>query len=379
MGSRTTRTALAATIGLVLTITGCTGSGADSAGPRMLEASGPGIKVGVIVSDPANSARWEQVDQPLLEEAMSAQGLQADVENSEGDGTQFAAIADSMINDGVKVLVLAAPNNEVGVAVERKATARHIPTIDYGRFDVDGSVDVGGSADYVVSSDSVKSGDLQGRGLARGIRGARVRGADVIEIHGPQTDATAPLLAQGARNVLQPRYDSGAYRLVASRSVEVGHNAGTVFEQLLHAAGDHVDGVLAADDGMAGAVIAVLRKYGLNGKVRVTGLGATPEALKAILRGDQFMTVFAPVDEQATVTAKLAGALARDDRGTADRMVSEILPDPLGHHNVRTVLVPPVLITLDTVKLVIDSRMVDSHDICDGELALRCDQLNIPR
>ncbi|MFY9809365.1 MAG: substrate-binding domain-containing protein [Pseudonocardiaceae bacterium] len=374
MDSRTTtRTALAATIGLVLTITGCTGSGADSAGPRMLEASGPGIKVGVIVSDPANSARWEQVDQPLLEEAMSAQGLQADVENSEGDGTQFAAIADSMINDGVKVLVLAAPNNEVGVAVERKATARHIPTIDYGGFDV------GGSADYVVSSDSVKAGDLQGRGLARGIRGARVRGADVIEIHGPQTDATAPLLAQGARNVLQPRYDSGAYRLVASRSVEVGQNAGTVFEQLLHAAGDHVDGVLAADDGMAGAVIAVLRKYGLNGKVRVTGLGATPEALKAILRGDQFMTVFTPVDQQATVTAELAGALARDDREAADRMVSEILTDLLGHHDVRTVLVPPVLITLDTVKLVIDSRMVDSHDICDGELALRCDQLNIPR
>ncbi len=373
MGSRTTRSALAATIGLVLTITGCTGSGADSNRPGMLDASGPGIKVGVIVSDPANSARWEQVDQPLLEEAMKAQGLQADVENSEGDATQFAAIADSMINDGVKVLVLAAPDNEVGAAVERKATAQHIPTIDYDGFDA------GGSADYVVSFDSVKAGDLQGRGLAQGIRGARVRGADVIEIHGPQTDAAAPLLAQGARNVLQPRYDSGTYRLVASRSVEVGQNAGTVFEQLLHAAGDQVDGVLAADDGMAGAVIAVLRKYGLNGKVRVTGLGATPEALKAILRGDQFMTVFAPVDQQATVTAELAGALARDDRAAADRMVSEILTDPLRHHNVRLVLVPPVLITLDTVKQVIDSRMVDSHDICDGELALRCDQLNIPR
>ncbi|MGB8996149.1 MAG: sugar ABC transporter substrate-binding protein, partial [Pseudonocardiaceae bacterium] len=116
-----------------------------------------------------------------------------------------------------------------------------------------------------------------------------------------------------------------------------------------------------------------------NGKVRVTGLGATPEALKAILRGDQFMTVFAPVDQQATVTAELAGALARDDRAAADRMVSEILTDPLRHHNVRLVLVPPVLITLDTVKQVIDSRMVDSHDICDGEIALRCDQLNIPR
>ena len=367
MGPRTSPAALAAAIGLVLTITGCTSSGGDSARP--------GIKVGVIASDPAASTRWEEVDQPLLEDAMRAEGLEPDVQNSQGDATKFAAIADGMIKDGVKVLVIAAPNNEVGSAVAGKSTARHIPTIDYDRLNL------GDSSDYYVSFDPVKAGDLQGRGLALGIRGARARGANIIEIDGPRTDPTTPLLAQGARNVLQPRYDTGAYRLVASEPVDNDNNqrAGAVFEQLLNANGDQVDGVLAANDRIAGAVIAVLRKKGLNGKVRVTGLGATPEALKAILRGDQFMTAFTPIDQQATAAAKLAGALARNDRAAADRMVSMTLPDSIGHRKIRAVLVPPVFITLDTVKEVIDSGMVDSRDICDGELALRCDQLNIPR
>ncbi|MGB6160981.1 MAG: substrate-binding domain-containing protein [Pseudonocardiaceae bacterium] len=162
---------------------------------------------------------------------MGAEGLAPDVQNSVGDPARLAAIADGMINEGVKVLVIAAPNSQVGAAVVRKAQARRIPT---------------------------------------------------IEIDGPRTDPTTPLLAQGARNVLQPRYDTGAYRLVARQSVDNNQRASAVFEQLLTANSGHVDGVLAANDSVAGAVITVLRKKGLTGKVRVTGLGATPEALTAV-------------------------------------------------------------------------------------------------
>ncbi len=364
---RTSRTALAAAIGLLVVITGCAGSGGDSGRPE--------VKVGVIVSDPVASARWEAVDEPLLHDAMGAEELDAEVENSEGDARKFTAIADRMFNDGVKVLVIAPPNDEVGSAVARKATAQAIPTIHYG-YD---RHDFGGSSDYYVSFDPVKAGDLQGRGLARGVRGARVRGSSIIEIGGPQTDRITPLLAQAARNVLQPRYDSGAYRLVADRSVNDNEDAGAVFEQLLTASGGHVDGVLAADDGVAGAVIAVLRNKGLNGQVRVTGLGATPQALKAILRGDQFMTVFIPIDRQATAAAKLAGVLARNDRVAADKMAPMIVTDSIGHRKVRAVLVPPVFITLDTIRQVIESGLLSSRDICADELALRCDQLHIPR
>lgn len=101
--------------------------------------------------------------------------------------------------------------------------------------------------------------------------------------------------------------------------------------------------------------------------------------LQAILRGDQFMTVFPPAAQQATAVAKLAAALAKNDDTTVASMVSMTLTAPVTHHKIRAVLVPPVFITLNTINKVIDSGLVASRDICVGELALRCDQLDIPR
>jgi hypothetical protein len=56
MSSPTSRSALAMTIGLVVTVTGCAAGGGDvPASEEVPVAFKP--KVGVIVSDPANSAR----------------------------------------------------------------------------------------------------------------------------------------------------------------------------------------------------------------------------------------------------------------------------------------------------------------------------------
>lgn len=364
---RTARTALAAAIGLMLTVTGCTvraGSGGDS--------THAGIKVGVILPDIETTAPWEELDDQLLGQALSAEGVEPDIRNAEGDPEKFAAITDAMIRDGDKVLVIAPPSKEIGSAVASKAKAHNIPTVDYDRLNNLGDAP---DSDYYVSFDNVKAGELQGRGLVRGVRGTS--GANIIELDNPQSDRNALLFEQGQRNILLPRYSTGTYRLVASQRIAAGQPAGAVFEQLLDDNGGQVDGVLTADDDAAAAVIAVLRRRGLTGKVPVTGQGASPEALKAILRGDQFMTVFNPVDPLATAAAKLAGALAKDDRAAADKIAPMISADPTGNRQVHAVLVAPLFITLDTIKQVTDSRSVDSREICEGELQLRCNQLSI--
>jgi D-xylose transport system substrate-binding protein len=366
MGNTIGRTVLAATLGLILTVTGCSG------GTRSVtDLHHEEIRVGIILPDIETSAQWDQVDEPLLGQAMDTEGLEPDIENAQGDATRFAAIADEMIKAGVKALVIAPPNNDVGSAVAAKAEAQHIPTIDYDRLDTGA-----GTEDYSVSFNNVTAGELQGRGLVRGVRSTPE--ANIIEIDNPLTDRNALLFEQGQLNVLKPRYDTGKYRLVASQRIEDNESGGAVFEQLLNDNGGRVDGVLTANDGVASAVIAVLRKRGLSGKVPVIGQGATPEALKAILRGDQFMTVLNPVDQLATATAKLAGALARGQQAAADTMASTISTDPTGSRQVRSVLVQPLFITLDTVKQVTDSGMVDSREICEGELEVRCNQLSIP-
>ena len=359
---RSTRAALAAAgLGLALSLAACgqnaaapSSSGGGSAAP----AATSGAKVGVILPETASSARWEGFDKPLLTQAMQAAGLQADIQNAQGDEQKFATLADGMITSQVKVLVIASISSESGAAVAAKAKAQGIPVIDYDRLNL------GGSSDYYVSFDNVKVGELQGQGLADAMKDKP--GGQVIEIEGAPTDNNATLFHNGQENILKPLYDSGKLKLVASQPVPNWDNqqGGVIFEQLLTKNGGKVDGVVAANDGLAGAIVTVLTKYGLNGKVAVTGQDATPDGLQAILRGDQYMTVFKPIQEEADATAKLAAALAKGDTATADATATQTVADPKGNRQVKSVLRTPQLITKDNVKVVTDAGYVKASEIC---------------
>jgi D-xylose transport system substrate-binding protein len=334
-------------------------------------AAGAAGKVGVILPETASSARWEGFDKPMLEKALRAQGFEVDVQNAQGDVQKFVTLADGMISQGVDVLIIASINSEVGSAVATKAKNAGIPTIDYDRLNL------GGSSDYYVSFDNVKVGELQGQGLADALKDKQ--GAEVIEIEGAPTDNNATLFHEGQRNLLQPLYDSGALKLVQSQPIDNWDNqkGGVMFEQILTGNGGKVDGVVAANDGLAGAVITVLKKNGLNGTVPVTGQDATADGLKAILRGDQYMTVFKPIQQEADAVAALAAALAEGDTAAADEIASDVSKDPEGNRDVRSVLLEPELITKSEVKKVVDEGYVPAADICGGDLQQVCAELSI--
>jgi D-xylose transport system substrate-binding protein len=334
-------------------------------------AAGAAGKVGVILPETASSARWEGFDKPMLEKALRAQGFEVDVQNAQGDVQKFVTLADGMISQGVDVLIIASINSEVGSAVATKAKNAGIPTIDYDRLNL------GGSSDYYVSFDNVKVGELQGQGLADALKDKQ--GAEVIEIEGAPTDNNATLFHEGQRNLLQPLYDSGALKLVQSQPIDNWDNqkGGVMFEQILTGNGGKVDGVVAANDGLAGAVITVLKKNGLNGTVPVTGQDATADGLKAILRGDQYMTVFKPIQQEADAVAALAAALAEGDTAAADEIASDVSKDPEGNRDVRSVLLEPELITKSEVKKVVDEGYVPAADICGDDLQQVCAELSI--
>ncbi|WP_158840110.1 sugar ABC transporter substrate-binding protein [Saccharothrix deserti] len=363
--------------GLAVAMTACganTSTGGNTADTNTNSGSG-GAKVGVILPETASSARWEGFDKPLLEKALKAEGLDPDIQNAQGDVQKFSTLADGMINAGVKVLIIATPNSEIGATVARKAEASGIAVIDYDRLNL------GGSSKYYVSFDNEAVGALQGEGLVQGLAALAPgkKPAEIIEIEGAPTDNNATLFYNGQQKVLKPKYDSGDLKLVQSQPIDNWDNqkGGTTFEQILTGNGQKVDGVVAANDGLAGAVITVLKKYGLNGKVPVTGQDATPEGLQAILRGDQFMTVFKPINEQAEATAKLAAALAKNDTAAADALASGVTKDTKANRDVKSVLLPAQLITKDKVKTVVDAGFVKATEICGGDLAAVCTELGI--
>ncbi|AUI57721.1 sugar ABC transporter substrate-binding protein [Amycolatopsis sp. BJA-103] len=376
MRSRTL-TLLAATVGAGLVLSACGANSADSGSSNSSQSApapggaAAGGKVGVILPETATSARWESFDKPFLTKALKDAGFDADVQNAQGDVQKFTTLADGMIAQNVKVLIIAAINGEVGSAVAKKAQAAGIPTIDYDRLNL------GGSSDYYVSFDNEKVGQLQGQGLADALKDKK--GAEVVMIEGAPTDNNATLFANGQKSVLQPKFASNDLKLVREQAIDNWDNqkGGQTFEQILTDNKGKVDGVVAANDGLAGAVITVLKKNGLNGKVPVTGQDATADGLMAILRGDQYMTVFKPIKEEAEAAAKLAVLLAKGDKAGADALATGKAKDPKGNREVKSVLLEPKLTTKDGVKEVVTQGYVKAAEICGGDLAAACTQLGI--
>jgi D-xylose transport system substrate-binding protein len=374
MRSRTL-TLIAATVstGLVLTACGAnsTPSGSGTSSNSSAPAGGASGKVGVILPETATSARWEAFDKPMLQAALAAQGFESDIQNAQGDNTKFSTLADGFISQGVKVLIIAPSDPAVGAAIEAKAKTAGIPVIDYDR------PSLGGSADYYVSFDNEKVGELQAQGLADKLKDKK--GAAVVQIEGAPTDNNATLFGNGHDKVLKPLYDSGALKFVQKQPINDWDNqlGGTTFEQIFTSNGGKIDGVVAANDGLAGAVITILKKNSLNGKVPVTGQDATADGLKAILRGDQYLTIFKPIKGEAEATAKLAAALAKGDKTAADAIATGTLHDPKNNRDIKSVLLTPTLILEKDVKQVVTEGYVKATEICAGDLAAKCTSLGI--
>jgi D-xylose transport system substrate-binding protein len=344
-----------------LSLAAC-GSSSDGGGSTSSAAGGgsssSGVQVGVILPDTQSSQRWESFDKPYLQQAFDAAGVKADIQNALGDKNKFATIADSMIQEGVKVLIITNLDSASGAQVETKAKNAGIKTIDYDRLTL------GGSADYYVSFDNVKVGELQGKGLVSCLSGKP--NARVIEINGSPTDNNATLFKQGYDSQLDPKYKSG-WTKVDDKSIAEWKNdlAGTTFEQSLTAAGNKVDGVLVANDGMAQAVIQVLKKNGLNGKVPTTGQDATADGLRSVLLGDQCMTVYKAVKGEAKAAADAAVALIKGGSVATTGTVK----DTQAGREVPSVLLVPVAITPDKVKDVVADGFVKASDICTTDAA----------
>ncbi|MFG2008849.1 sugar ABC transporter substrate-binding protein [Micromonospora sp. NPDC048868] len=321
-------------------------------------------KIGVILPDSKSSARWEGADRKFLEEAFKAAGVDYDIQNAQGDKTAFQTIADQMITNGVTALMIVNLDSGTGKAVLDKAKSQGVATIDYDRLTL------GGSATYYVSFDNEVVGKLQGEGLSKCLTDKGAKNPVVAYLNGSPTDNNATLFKNGYDSVLKPKFDSKEYTKGPDQNVPEWDNAqaATIFEQMLTQTGGKIDGVLAANDGLGNAAISVLKKNKLNGKVPVTGQDATPQGLQNILSGDQCMTVYKAIKEEAKAASDLAIAVAKGEK----KETGQTVKDPEGGRDVPSVLLTPKLIFKENVKDVIADGFVTKDEVCAGAYAKLC-------
>jgi len=341
------------------------GAGSTSSGGAAGASSKPAGKVGVILPDATTSPRWESNDRPLLTASFKAAGITSDIQNANGDKTKFGTICDSLITEGVNVMMIVNLDSDSGSACLKKAQAAGIKTIDYDRLTL------GGGASYYVSFDNVAVGRLMGEGVQKCLTQDGKSPANVVLINGDPTDNNAALFKQGYKEALAPAVASGKIKIVGDQTGKWDATiAGTAFEQLYTQNGGKVDGVVSANDTMATGIIARLKANHLNGKVPVTGQDASIAGLQQILAGDQCMTVYKAIKKEADAASQLAIAVlqGKDAGVLANRKVN----DSVLHKDVPSALETPVAIFKSNVKSVVTDGFQKAAAICTGAAAAAC-------
>jgi D-xylose transport system substrate-binding protein len=352
-----------------LALAGCGGGSSDTATTTSTggaaNSAAAGGKIGVILPDSASSARWETADRKFLGEAFKTAGVEADIQNAGGDKQKFQTLADGFISQGVKALLIVNLDSETGAAVIKKATAAGIPVIDYDRLTL------GGGAAYYVSFDNVAVGTKIGEGLVKCLTDAGTKTGAVVELNGSPTDNNATLFKQGYHEAIT----KAGYTVADSQAVPDWDNtkAVTVFQQQFTKLGGKFVGVAAANDGLGGSAISVLKQNGLAGKVPVTGQDATDEGLQRVLLGTQCMTVYKAVKKEADAAAELAILLAKGDKAAADAKATGKTADSVSKQDVPSVLLEPQAIYKDNVKDVIADGFTTKDKVCTtDELKAAC-------
>jgi D-xylose transport system substrate-binding protein len=315
-------------------------------------------KVGVILPDTTSSTRYVQYDAPLLTKALTAAGITPDVQNAQGDKNRFASIAQSMIGEGVKVLIIDSIDAASGAGVEKAAQAAGVKVIDYDR------VNLGGTAPYYVSFDNQDVGKLQAETLLDCLKQQGVTSPKIIEMDGgTDVDNNAVLFKKGAQQVFAQNSVTPVEDAVVKGWLVA--NAAPAFTQALTAAGGQPDGVLAANDDIANAVIGVLKNSGLNGHVVVTGQDSGTEGLQNIVTGQQSMTIFKNVKLEANAAAQLAIALIKGEDPAKAGMTLAPFKDPQSPgHKIQALLLPAQVITQANISDVVKAGALTTAEIC---------------
>lgn len=317
----------------------------------------------VLLPDPKSSVRWETQDRPAFVAAFKKAKVSYVINNADNDAQKQRSQADQCLANGAKVVILVSLDQGSSLAIERAAIARRAKVIEYDR-----QVGGGSPASIYISFDGKAVGVLQGRGVVAGLRanGTYDDTPVVARLNGGPTDNNSFLFKSGYDSILNPLFKNGTFEAGPNQFVPGWDNqrARTIFEQMLVRTGNQIDGVAAANDGLAGAVVAALKAKRLD-PIPLSGQDATPQGVQNIISGWQTMTVWKDTRKSATATAVAAVALLKNQRPKQTGTV------PNKGKRLPAFIIAPVSITKANYTQLFRGYLKRS-EVCRGEYAKFC-------
>jgi D-xylose transport system substrate-binding protein len=278
---------------------GCGGSGSQTSGTG--SARPTRLTIGFLMDN--THERWRR-DKELMSERAHTLEVAFVTEAAEGDQAKQAQLADKMIGEGIRALILVPHDAEAAAAIVEKAAAQKVPVISYDRLVRNADV-----AMY-VSFDNAKVGEMQAQYLL-----GKAPTGNFLLIGGARTDNNAKEIREGQMKVLKPAVDAGKIKIVGDGWAEnwSADEAQKQTEAALKKTGNKLAAIVASNDLLAGGAIKALEAAKLGGKVLVSGQDAELEACKRIVAGTQSMTVYKPLAALARMAANNAVRLAKGD------------------------------------------------------------------
>ncbi len=321
-----------------------------------------------------SSARWIS-DGETMKELFEEAGYNVILEYAQDDIPTQVNQVENMVTQGVKVLVIAAIDNQSLGNVLENAAAAGIEVIAYDRLIMDTE-----HVSYYATFDNFAVGQLMGQGIVDGLDLENEEGPFNVELFaGSPDDNNSYFFFDGAMDILQPYIDNGKI-VIQSGETEIaqvatlrwdGQVAQSRMEDLItqYYSGDEVvHAVLSPYDGLSVGIISALRSngYGLgSGDIPmpyVGGQDAEQVSVQLIIDGYQASTVFKDTRTLAGVAVSMAEAILE---GTDP----EINDTSTYNNNVKVVpsyLLVPIYVDITNW----EEELIDSgyHDIDDFDL-----------
>lgn len=258
-------------------------------------------KIGVLIHSYENE-RWVK-DKDYLVEDLTKLGAEVLLNVADNNQQKQILQAQEMIKNGAKVLIVVPIDQDGAAKIVELAHKDGVKVIAYDRL-INGC-----QLDYYVSTNSVTTGEME----AKYLLSLQPKGNFAL-IGGSKFDNNSSRLFLGQMNVFQPYMERGDVHLVYSEfgdawSKEDGYRQA---KMIMDKYAEGLTGIICGNDNQALGALDALKENGLEGKVLLASQDAELENVRAIKKGLQTSTILKPLHETASITAKLAWAVARN-------------------------------------------------------------------
>ncbi len=310
-------------------LSACGGGVAPTAAPQQPAATtAPAAKLAVgVVLPTKNEPRWIQ-DETRFNDAFKAAGYTVQILFSEGDSAKEKANVESLISQGVKVIIICPQDAAAAAAAAEEARAAGVKVVSYDRLIRDTA-----AVDYYVTFDSMAVGAAWSQYLID--KAGATKGNNLYLYAGAASDNNAFIFFEGAWEKIQPKIADGTFVIKNSSQAvalqgkptltrdEEGKIIGQVttnwdFAVAKKIAQDNLTVAKAADKGNVfilapndGTARSIADVFAADKDVKtyyVTGQDAEKASVQYIIDGKQSMTVLK--DVRTLVKDAIAAAVA---------------------------------------------------------------------